>query len=191
MTGTARPRAFHFVRHGQSVANAGGYPAGRLDSPLTEQGRAEAEALREKIASLVPGPRHIFTSSLARAQDTASILNRDLGLPVTIEQDLCEQDYGSFQGQPKGPLIEQYGPGWFAAPPGGESFLSFRDRVMSAIDRMLTRTEWPLLVGHGGTIMALSLQPGADLETVLRAGNCALLRVEYSDSAAQWRFSAL
>src|SRR5690606_2611712 len=61
-----------FVRHGQSVANAEGWLAGCLDSPLTARGLAEADATRDAVAD-IPLAR-AFASDLSRARLTAQRL---------------------------------------------------------------------------------------------------------------------
>lgn len=185
---TGRTRAFYFLRHGQSEANAGGYPAGKLDSPLTAQGRAEAEAVRTKIEALAPAPLRIVTSGLVRARDTAAIVNRQLQLPIAHDPRLNEQDYGDFQGQDKDPLIAQHGAHWFANPPNGESFTDFRARIRAAVHVIVDADERPLLVGHGGMVVALGIRDGAALDSVTRVGNCTLLRVSADADGAGFSF---
>lgn len=183
------PRTFYFIRHGQSRANADNYPAGQLDSPLTEQGMREAEAACAVIAALSPAPRRIFTSTLSRTRDTAHILNRGLGLSVTEEHELCEQDYGAFQGVSKDDIRAVHGLHWHKAPPGGERFEDFRARMIRAVDRVLMQESLPLIVGHGGMVMALSLPDHAGLEEAFRVGNAAILRAEEDYPARRWVFT--
>ena len=48
------PTTWHFVRHGQSVANAEGWVAGHVDTPLTELGKHQARQLRWILARRAP-----------------------------------------------------------------------------------------------------------------------------------------
>ena len=183
-------RRFYFIRHGQSHANAGNYPAGRLDSPLTETGMREAQTAAAVIAALSPPPLRIFTSTLSRTRDTAAIINRTLGLPVTEEAGLCEQDYGDFQGVSKDDIHVVHGPHWHKSPPRGESFTDFRARIIRAMDRILMQEGGPpLVVGHGGMIMALSVPDHAGPEDAFRVANAAILRAEEDYQNRRWIFT--
>ena len=63
------------VRHGESTGNAEGRLLGRIDSPLTERGSAQARSLADAVA----GATRLISSPLARARDTAEALGT--GLP--------------------------------------------------------------------------------------------------------------
>ena len=184
-------RSFYFIRHGQSVANADNYPAGQLDSPLTEAGVQEAQAACAVITGLSPPPRRIFTSTLSRTRDTAAIINRSLGLPVVEERELCEQDYGAFQGVLKDDIRAAHGQHWHKAPPGGESFMDFRARIIRAVNRVLMQESLPLVVGHGGMVMALSVPDHGGLEDGFRVGNAAILRAEEDYRNRRWIFTPI
>ena len=69
------------VRHGQSELNAAGRLAGRLDTPLTELGVAQAKAMAASLADLGE-PAAVISSPLQRARDTAAAI----GLPVVVDQ---------------------------------------------------------------------------------------------------------
>ena len=182
-------RTFYFIRHGQSRANADNYPAGQLDSPLTEKGVQEAQEASAVIAALAPPPRRIFTSSLSRARDTAAIINRGLGLTVSEDHELCEQDYGAFQGVSKDDIRAVHGVHWHKTPPGGEAFTDFRARIIRAVDRVLMQESLPLIVGHGGMVVALSLADHEGLDAAFRVGNAAILRAEEDYQGRRWVFT--
>lgn len=177
--------SFYLVRHGQSQANADGTPAGIIDSPLTAQGRKEAEEIRMVVEALPVKPERIVTSALSRAKDTAAIINRNLGLPVEEEPLLNEQDYGIFQGVSKTKIIAEHGHDWSVNPEGGESFDAFTDRVVTALENILTRdARLTMIVGHGGMAHALGRRHNLGLRGVK---NCALMhfRAE-SEGGAPW-----
>ncbi|MGH9597257.1 MAG: phosphoglycerate mutase family protein, partial [Edaphobacter sp.] len=73
MTDSASPAATKviLVRHGQSVANAGGRTADHDTNPLTELGRAQARGLVERINCK---PTLFVVSPFLRAQQTAEPL---------------------------------------------------------------------------------------------------------------------
>lgn len=82
------------IRHGEAVGNASGVMLGRQDVPLTERGRQQALALREKL----PLPHAIYTSPLQRCHDTAMLMNPRPDLKVQELAELIEIDQGIFTG---------------------------------------------------------------------------------------------
>ncbi|MBU6423779.1 MAG: phosphoglycerate mutase family protein, partial [Chloroflexi bacterium] len=82
----------YFVRHGESEANAARRYAGQADSPLTERGRQQAEA----VAAALRGVRldRVVSSDLSRARDTAAAIAREHGLAVEVFPELREVDVG-------------------------------------------------------------------------------------------------
>ena len=63
---------FIVVRHGETAWNAQGRIQGHLDSPLNEEGMAQALLLAERLA---PEPfDHFYSSDLGRALQTAQPL---------------------------------------------------------------------------------------------------------------------
>jgi broad specificity phosphatase PhoE len=151
------PVTFYFVRHGESEANAARRFAGRTDSPLTERGRQQAEAVAEALA-----PTHfdrIVSSPLSRCRDTALVIARRHQLPVDLEPDLVEIDVGDKTGTAFDEVagLPEWRDDGFIAWPRGESL----DQVLSRTHRVITRiaAESPgqrvLVVGHGGVTRIL------------------------------------
>jgi probable phosphoglycerate mutase len=62
------PTRILLVRHGQSVANAGGIPTDHIANPLTELGHAQAKAFADGISC---EPTLYLISSYQRAQQTS------------------------------------------------------------------------------------------------------------------------
>ncbi|MDM7325624.1 MAG: histidine phosphatase family protein [Thermosynechococcus sp. Uc] len=82
------------IRHGEAVGNASKVMLGRQDVPLTERGRQQALALREKL----PPPNAIYTSPLQRCRDTATLMNPCPDLKIQELAELIEIDQGIFTG---------------------------------------------------------------------------------------------
>ena len=165
-------KPFYFVRHGQSEANAAGVPAGIVDSPLTVQGRTEAESLRPFVTRLIPAPQRIVTSRLSRAAETAAILNRNLDLPTTVEPELGEQNYGDFVHDLVVDVKAKHGDKWYLDPPNGEKFSDFQQRILRGLRRALDADDGlPVIVAHGGMIIALREYFSFELRGV---HNCAI-----------------
>lgn len=85
------PRRFYFVRHGESMGNAGHY-GGPLTveeaDGLTELGHAQARSVGKRLRG--EGIGAIISSPMERARQTAEDLNRVLGLRVLVDPDIFE-----------------------------------------------------------------------------------------------------
>lgn len=116
------------VRHGQSAANEAGLLLGRVDSPLTELGRRQAERLAAALAT----PARVIASPLTRALATAAAF----GQPVELDERWLEMDYGDLDGQPVASVPADLWSRWRAdvtlAPAGGESLAAVGARVRDA-----------------------------------------------------------
>ena len=92
----------YLVRHGQTEFNREGRYQGRVDSPLTELGLAQARAAGARLAALAAeegGNWIIETSPLGRARRTAEIIAQSMGLPaLTVDPRLIEVSYGEIEG---------------------------------------------------------------------------------------------
>jgi probable phosphoglycerate mutase len=90
------------VRHGQTEMNRVGRYQGRLDSPLTEAGVAQAARVGARLAAMAAaegGDWTIDASPLGRTRQTAAIIAESMDLPVRRHDDrLAEVDFGSWEG---------------------------------------------------------------------------------------------
>ena len=71
------------VRHGPTEWSVSGRHTGTTDLPLTEDGRAAAERLRERLARY--DFAHVLSSPLARARETAGLAG--LGDRAQLDED--------------------------------------------------------------------------------------------------------
>src|SRR3984957_14779066 len=87
---------FHLLRHGEHAVQ-GRICAGRMPGiVLSEKGRGEVERAAERLAGAEIAA--IYASPLERAQETAGIVGRRLDLPVTVNDELSELDFGGWTG---------------------------------------------------------------------------------------------
>lgn len=86
------------VRHGQTCENVGRILQGHLPGRLTEEGRAQAAKLCEKLSARPEKFDVMVSSDLARAVETAELLNAELRLPFHLTPLLRERDWGSLTG---------------------------------------------------------------------------------------------
>lgn len=87
---------FYLARHGETEFNKKGFIMGHKDSPLTEKGIAQAEALAEDLRQV-----HFdaaFSSDLERSYHTAEIVAASRGLTIVHRPELRERSYGIYEG---------------------------------------------------------------------------------------------
>jgi len=140
------------VRHGRTEANAAGRLLGRLDLPLDALGRAQAGALAGAIGHV----DRVVSSPLLRTRQTAAAF----GGAVETDERLMELDYGDYDGMALADVPAELWARWrtdFAfAPPGGESLIALRERVVAALDDLVeaARDETIVVVAHVSPIKA-------------------------------------
>ena len=146
-----------FVRHGESEANAAHRFSGRMDSPLTERGRQQAETVADALADVAFD--RIVATPLSRSLDTALAIARRRRMPVDVEAGLIEIDVGDRTGAS---FDEVRGlPGWrddrFVGWPGGETLEQVLERALAAVRRIVRDAPdgTVLVIGHGGVTRIL------------------------------------
>ena len=151
------------VRHGETEWNVAGKQQGHLDSPLTDRGIQQTEALANGLTDR--GIEVIYASDLGRAMQTAARIATQLNLPVNADPGLRERHLGSMQGLTKTEFQQQQPDAWAAfnsgdpdCPlPGGESVRQRFDRVVSRTQALAQRHigQTILIVAHGGVLDSL------------------------------------
>jgi probable phosphoglycerate mutase len=128
-------KTLYLLRHGQTEFNVAGRLQGRLDSPLTMQGIAQAQAMGRLLASRIRRPRDwlVLSSPLGRARKTADLVASALGILRVVEDTrLREVSFGDWEGlndaEIKAEWPDRFGRGsrgdWLFAAPNGESMLN-------------------------------------------------------------------
>lgn len=141
------------IRHGATEWSESGRHTGRTDLPLLPSGEERARTLLPRLCS------HDFalvlTSPLQRARETARLA----GYPdADIDGDLCEWDYGEFEGRTTNEIRTTI-PGWtiWTGPtPGGETASQVEARVQRVIDRCEHADGDVLLFAHGHVLRVLT-----------------------------------
>jgi len=146
------------IRHGETEWNRAGRLQGRVDSALTELGRAQAVAMGRVLADLgVTQDSHaILGSPQGRSMATAELALATLGLSVVADHRLAEVDIGTWSGLT---MAEIAASGYAMLPeetytdfccraPGGEGFDALWGRA-GALLADLTRPT--VLFTHGLT----------------------------------------
>jgi probable phosphoglycerate mutase len=166
----------HLLRHGQTEHTPERRFSGRNDLPLSRAGRAEAEAAAHRARDL--GVEVVLASPLRRTRETAEIVAGALGLPVTLDDDLVELDFGDLEGltfdeaRSKHPLAaRRFLDDVTVAAPEGESIADVSVRVARARRRVLAEHSGRtvLVVSHVTPIkLLLAAGLGAGDEVVHR-----------------------
>ncbi|MEK7687793.1 MAG: histidine phosphatase family protein [Pseudomonadota bacterium] len=159
----------YLFRHGETAWNAERRAQGRLDSPLTEAGRAQARAMGATLAEELrqagyePSGVIVRASPLGRVRETLAIAAEAAGLAhddQCFDHRLREMSWGEWDGL-NGAEIEARWPGAMAArrldhwnyqPPRGESYVMAVERAQPALDDIaVLAAERPVAVfAHGG-----------------------------------------
>ena len=145
------------VRHGESEWNAARRLQGQADPGLSAKGEGQADALRPTLTSI--GHCRAVCSDLERVRETAIRIGAQT---PRYTEDLREIDVGDWTGCSIDEIRDEDETayqGWRAgisAPPGGEAWTDFVDRVAGVIEaerRIPCRNL--LVVCHGGVIRAI------------------------------------
>ena len=160
------PTTLYLVRHGETEHNRRNIiQGGGVDSELNAAGRAQAEALAQRLRSVSFDA--LYASTLQRARQTADILARPHEpLTRTHLHDLSEMDWGVFEGEPpseeRDALMKALKSKWRdgaydRAVEGGESIRDVQKRAQRAIRHILTREvgRTVLVVTHGRYLRVL------------------------------------
>tara|TARA_B100000959_G_scaffold256458_1_gene289678 strand:+ start:484 stop:1068 length:585 start_codon:yes stop_codon:yes gene_type:complete len=125
------------VRHGRTAANALGLLQGRVDNPLDDQGRKQAEQIAEALGQV----DRVVSSPLRRATQTAEAL----GQTPLIDERWVELDYGDWDARPVADITPQEWAAWREddsfCPPKGESLADLDQRVAAACEELIPQAE--------------------------------------------------
>jgi broad specificity phosphatase PhoE len=166
---------------------------GRLELPLTETGRQQAEITAKRIAS-VYRPAAIYTSPMSRCVATGAAIGAPVGVKAQPDLRLNDIDYGAWQGltskdaQSRWPEDVET---WYRAPhlasiPGGETLQALLARVAAAIHEILQRhpNDDVVLVGHDSVNRVILLH-ALDLSLShywrLKQDTCAINELDFAD----------
>jgi broad specificity phosphatase PhoE len=193
---------FVFLRHGESIGNAQSRWQGQSDYPLTEKGRAQAQALAERWKSEGTKFDLIIASPLGRAKGTAEIIASALEAQVEYDPILLERHIGEMEGltaeevrkRPQPPYVTPYD----SIGGEGEGDWALFLRAGQALHSLLRRPAGSyLIVSHGGLLNQLmnaiiGIAPHVDPSGVrFRFENTAFARVTYIPYQHRWTIDAL
>jgi 2,3-bisphosphoglycerate-dependent phosphoglycerate mutase len=148
------------VRHGQSTWNHEHRIQGQSDPPLSDEGRRQAARLGRRLAGRPFAG--LYSSDLARAVETSSLIGKAVGIEPSMMSKLREIHLGEWEGLRTEELAVRFPRAWarwteepdWDVVPGGEGSAAFEARVGAALDSIFNQhlDGDVLVVTHGGVI---------------------------------------
>ncbi|HJN96961.1 MAG: histidine phosphatase family protein [Gammaproteobacteria bacterium] len=157
-----------FIRHGEP--EGGDILRGRVDPVLTDAGWAQmrtATALNDanQASPNTPPWTEIITSPLKRCRHFAERTAQQINLPASVMDQWQEIDYGDWDGMLVSEWRKVAAEQFKAfrddlsalAPPNGEDYLSFKQRVLDAWQAVADKPDGShlLVVTHGGVLRVI------------------------------------
>lgn len=181
----------YLIRHGKDDETVRG---GWSNSPLAEEGVLQVKKLVDMLEKHEEAfaIKHIFSSDLPRAVQTAEPIAEKLGLEVVYQPAFREVNNGDLAGMKNEIAVKRY-PGlfwntlaWDEKYPNGESPKDFYERISYAwheLEKMFSCNENIMLVTHSGVIQViLSLAEGkaySNKGIIRKIGNAEMIKVQY------------
>ena len=184
------------VQHCQSEHHVNDLSGGWTDTPLTELGRAQAKKTGQRLKHKINATEFkLFTSDLLRAFQTAEIISDCLGLPISVNTNFRERNFGIGTGKTKEWFKQHFLPipdkGRLNHTPieGAETIREFYQRINTGLEEVeRTKPSKIILVTHGGVIpmvilwwLSLSLKVLENSGFVSRVGGITKLIVNFDD----------
>ena len=181
----------YVVRHGKTIFNEKHLIQGVCDSPLTSEGIAEADQLHDKLQNI-----HFeacYVSPLSRAEATASHILKGKDIPVYVNDNLSEFNFGSMEGDSEEKLRTIYPVlnGEHVKGFDGEEMPHFTDRIMTALNEIKEKNPDGnvLVVTHSGVITALLNMIGTvSKKDTLHIDNCSITHLIYANT---WKIAEI
>ena len=158
-----------FLRHGETSLSH--TLRGRTDDALTAKGWAQMRSTITQSEQTGQAWDVIYSSPLQRCRLFAEQWAEQKQLPLFIEPNLQEMDFGEWEAQSTERLYQLY-PDELAqfwqtplsfTPPQAESLMAFKSRVLESIETLTQQMYaqgWTraLIISHGGVIKLLKCQ---------------------------------
>lgn len=159
------PTFIYLVRHGETILTPDRKFSGigKLNPPLTEDGRVQSKKVALEIAKIKPDV--LISSPLKRTRDTAEEISKVTGLTPIFDEDWVECNFGNWDGlsiqEVKEKWPDEYN-SWISTsaytPPDGESYDDLAARIEPAFDSLAEKYPGKkvVVVTHNGVIKQLA-----------------------------------
>lgn len=168
------------IRHGLTDWNAIGKIQGQSDIPLNDEGRMQAKMLADRLLQESYHWDYCITSNLSRAEETGSIIARELGIPMLAPDNrIRERAYGQVEGLTSEEREHKWGKDWNLLNLGQESDEQLQCRALSFLEELYSNysDQNVLVVSHGGFLAQLYIALYKDKYSE-RIGNLSLTILE-------------
>ena len=201
-------KSLTFIRHGESVANAGGVTMPHHIIPLSDLGRLQAQVV---AANQLTPPSTILVSSMLRTHETAAPTCERFSLVPQVYSELDEFSVidpdliAGMYGPQRKPFVQSY---WADADPQrrigthADTFEEFVARVIAFTRIMPDLPDATVIFGHGiwlgllhWLLMGYGIQDGGDMRAFrkfqlsLPMPNCAAFQLNHVDGS-RWSIHA-
>lgn len=156
--GTSRTMVIYVVRHGMTQANLEKRYLGHKDEPLLPEKIDDLYVLKQELEKV--SFEAFFSSDLTRCLQTLCYLYPDR--PICVDSRLRELSFGEWERSSHEELqhelsYQKWISNWKStAPPKGERFTDFQERIQTFMDELLqTSLQTVLILTHGGVIRSL------------------------------------
>lgn len=179
----------YLLRHGETEENKSRFYYGKLDVSLNDTGIVQSRKAGELLKEIKFDS--IYISDRKRTRETAEIALNNKGLNLIADKRINEIDFGKFEGKNYEQIqrefpseYEMWNNNWKEfAPPGGESYRQFYNRIKEFLEDILHKEqENVLIVTHGGvirTIYCCVLEGNLDLYWKFSSKNCDISIIKY------------
>lgn len=180
------------LRHAETDWNRERRFQGWRDVPLSATGREQAESAARLLATTRLDA--VWSSSLARARDTAALIAAPHGLPVQETDAFREMGFGEWEGLTRDEVRARFADAhrtWAEAPheacwPGAETLAMVRDRALAGLAalRAAHQGQTICLVSHGITGRLLILEAlglGLDRLWSFQLSSTGISELEFRD----------
>ncbi len=184
------------ARHGETTWNAAGRYQGRLDTPLSPLGHAQARALAGALRG--KGVRRVISSPLSRCVQTAIPSAQAHGLAVHTDPLLVEIAHGTWEGRYREeiarsePLLYRQ---WCEQPQdvrfsGGESLRDVYERWQRFVGSFEAHVD-TLLMTHDVVVrIAILERTSRGLDELRHVGACNACYAEFEVNRDAWSLRA-
>lgn len=182
------------LRHGESKHGVEQFIAGKSGCKgLMDKGIQQAEHLAQRLKKECVPCDVLLSTSVKRAQDTATIVGKQINRHVQINDDLCEVLPGDADGLTEAQYRQQYGEFDIRTlpdkpfSPNGESWNQFVHRVQTTLESLYHTYEnqQVIAVTHAGFIVVSFLLlfniPLADQRAQIHPGYASITEWHVSD----------
>ena len=175
-------KTLYLVRHGQTMFNRQKRIQGWCDSPLTDTGKRQADAVKDYFEKKGIKFDHAYCSTSERCSDT---LERITDMPYTRTKGLKEMFYGELEAESE--RLASNDPvecETYYLRFGGESSNTVRERMITTLSQIMEKEDHHcvLAVSHGGASFNFLRGIGTDMERFAKGlTNCCIFVLEYEE----------